>query len=267
MSDCENYQEMISCLLDGELTEEESERLHRHLESCAECAAVYVAFTALQNTLAEDMAEPPKALASGVMSRIRKSAPKKPARIWRSVAAAACIVIIGAAVIRSGLFSRAKSAAPEAPMMMAATESVMEIRDGGAGNGAVAGAAEAPAPEPEEDMPMRYATTADAADADEIVTCEEECKAIVEEPAENFCFPADAAVPLKLSYDGQVWQYAGHTSVLPEGAQASDADTLNDFYSGKSLLGDSPEIGLFFRMDDTLYVPDGNGGWNIYTAE
>ena len=43
MKDCAYYQELISCLLDRELTVEEGQDLAAHARTCPECQAVYTA--------------------------------------------------------------------------------------------------------------------------------------------------------------------------------------------------------------------------------
>lgn len=44
MIDCEKCREMISCLLDGELSQAEQSLVREHIASCPECRSVYDAF-------------------------------------------------------------------------------------------------------------------------------------------------------------------------------------------------------------------------------
>ena len=63
MSGCEKYIELISSMVDGELTHEQEAELRTHLESCDECRKVYDAFKGISNALSEELAEPPEMLA------------------------------------------------------------------------------------------------------------------------------------------------------------------------------------------------------------
>ncbi len=130
MHECEYYQELMSRLLDEDLTAEEQASLREHVSSCRRCRQMFAAFTGMTQVLREDQAEPPRDLAKGVMERIadekaepgrsgRRSpaSPRRAARPlspWIRVGAAACLVLLAAgaatAVIRGG---RAGSAAGE----------------------------------------------------------------------------------------------------------------------------------------------------------
>ena len=48
MSGCEKYQELISAMLDGELSTEKTVELSVHLAKCPECRAMYEAFSAMR---------------------------------------------------------------------------------------------------------------------------------------------------------------------------------------------------------------------------
>ena len=72
MKDCAYYQELISRLIDRELTLEEGEELAAHARSCPECQAVYKAFSTLSGTLSDELEEPPEELAENVMAQIRR---------------------------------------------------------------------------------------------------------------------------------------------------------------------------------------------------
>ena len=51
MKDCAYYQELISRLVDREITPEEGEELAAHARECEECRAVYTAFVSLSDAL------------------------------------------------------------------------------------------------------------------------------------------------------------------------------------------------------------------------
>ena len=54
MNSCAYYQELISSLVDGELSEEENEALMLHLNTCSRCNAMYAVFHDLADILSED---------------------------------------------------------------------------------------------------------------------------------------------------------------------------------------------------------------------
>lgn len=45
MTDCEKCREMISCLLDGELSQAEQSFVREHIAACPECRSVYDALS------------------------------------------------------------------------------------------------------------------------------------------------------------------------------------------------------------------------------
>lgn len=120
MNNCGHYEKLMDRLLDGELTPAEDAELQAHVRACPDCQVRLDALLAIQDILSGDMAEPPAALAAGVMDRIRAEennnnvvpiarARKRP--VWRHWAVAACLaVVIGSgalAAVRGGLRSSA----------------------------------------------------------------------------------------------------------------------------------------------------------------
>lgn len=155
MSSCEYYQEMISRMIDDDLSEEERAVLARHLDTCPECSALYTAFSDISAAISDALAEPPKDLTDNIMAKLRRADikaknPRKPR--WRGMlATAACLaVVIMAAWFIPNMF-RAGSASTAASDMAApaAVEYAME-EDTAAGEGTVEAAA---AEEPAEVMP------------------------------------------------------------------------------------------------------------------
>ena len=121
MSSCEQIQELISRMLDEELTPQEAEAVRRHRENCPDCAAMYAAFQALSDTLGQDLEEPPEALRENVMAELRreeirqKNTRRGP---WRAVLTAAACVLIFVGITqfvnpRLGRKSVALTAAPQ----------------------------------------------------------------------------------------------------------------------------------------------------------
>ena len=73
MSNCELYQEMISRMIDDELSEEERTVLARHLDTCLECSALYAAFSGLSAAIADDLEAPPEELSDNIMAELRRA--------------------------------------------------------------------------------------------------------------------------------------------------------------------------------------------------
>lgn len=141
MKGCEYYQELISRLLDADLTAEEEAALRSHLDSCGECRLIYEAFSGVSGMIAESLEEPPKTLHENIMAEIRRAEIKKKNRRLRPVlTAAAClaVVLIGFFGLKNTLFA-AKAVAPMA-MYEAAVSEDMAAQE--------AAPAEAPRPAP-----------------------------------------------------------------------------------------------------------------------
>lgn len=103
MKDCLKYQEMISAMLDGELTHEQQRELEEHLLLCPECRAMHTAFLSLSEALDGDVTSVPARLHDKIMTGV-KAVEKKRKRPLLTVlrpymAAAACLVVIVAAVL------------------------------------------------------------------------------------------------------------------------------------------------------------------------
>lgn len=120
MKTCEAYREMISRLLDEDLSAEERSELERHAASCPDCAAVLAAFRSLSEALADDPAEPPEGLHENIMADVRREAIRRrqaPKRVRSFLALAACaaLVILAAANLpRMGSSGPKLAAAPAA---------------------------------------------------------------------------------------------------------------------------------------------------------
>ena len=188
--DCERWQARIQDRLDGTISPAEDAALEAHLAVCPECRALYDVLAALPELMAEDAAEPPAALADGVMSRIyaweetqagdaapdpvninaARTARKTGGRAWGRLAVAACLVLVigGGVLAGKGLFA-SKAAA--------------------SGSITLESAQEAPAPWPEAAPVMDGITEDNAAEA----APEEEHLMAAEEPATDGAVPEEAA--------------------------------------------------------------------------
>ncbi|MBQ7896218.1 MAG: zf-HC2 domain-containing protein [Oscillospiraceae bacterium] len=101
MIGCEYYQELISQLIDGELTKDEESELAEHLQNCPECAAMHRAFAELSAIMEEDMEDSPEMLCPNVMAELRRAEILKKNRRKSAIkalfATAACAVFVIAA--------------------------------------------------------------------------------------------------------------------------------------------------------------------------
>lgn len=108
MTDCEKCREMISCLLDGELSEAEQSLVREHIASCPECRSVYDAFSAVSEQMHEE--EPlPDGLHEKIMSGIKAKPKKKTGIVWiKYLSVAACLALVIFAGVKSGMLSPAE---------------------------------------------------------------------------------------------------------------------------------------------------------------
>ncbi len=106
MNGCQEYQELISRMLDEDLDTAEREALAEHVKRCPDCAAVYVAFRSLSESLSEDLVEPSPDLHEKIMADVRREAMRTRNaahhhhRRWHTVTtAAACLLLVVAAAL------------------------------------------------------------------------------------------------------------------------------------------------------------------------
>lgn len=163
MNRCEEYQELISRMIDDELTADEVSVLAEHLKTCADCAVVFKAFSALSNSTKETMADLPQGLHEQIVAGARrqhiKNANKSKRKPIRNlIAAAACLVLVVGVTMAFGapgvlLASSAKNAEESAAFdVQAETRSAAppeQLQFSGEADVVVGGGAEAPDGEPE----------------------------------------------------------------------------------------------------------------------
>ncbi|MGI6498805.1 MAG: anti-sigma factor family protein [Oscillospiraceae bacterium] len=97
MNDCSYFEEQISGLLDGVLSQEETEALFAHLAQCPSCSALYEDLKRLSNAMPHLEGSPPAGFAHGVLKEISRRRKQK-ARRRRSLAAVLAVVLLGACV-------------------------------------------------------------------------------------------------------------------------------------------------------------------------
>ena len=100
MNNCDMYQELISRLVDGELSREEYAALDAHMENCAECSAMYAVFASLSDIIGGEDEALPEDLHENIMAGVRRSAMIKnnkrrlPRPVRNALAAAACAAFV-----------------------------------------------------------------------------------------------------------------------------------------------------------------------------
>jgi len=164
MRSCEEFQERISAMLDGGLTEAEAAEVRAHIAECPECAAMYEAFAAIS---AADAEEVPDGLHAAVMTKVTMA--QKAMKTQRKIVTlrpvlttAACLVVIVGTLFaaRTALHQGAKSTAET--MVMTAAAGVEEPMIAMAAPAAAADAMEDAAPAEGEPVPMPESTAAPA---------------------------------------------------------------------------------------------------------
>ncbi len=132
MKDCAYYQELISRLVDREITPEQGEELAAHARECEECRAVYAAFSSLSELIGDELVDPPVQLRENVMAEIRRSEVwkqnRKPRQIrrWAAIAASAVLVIGLGALTLPRLLQKGSAAKASNSMAVYSMESAAE---------------------------------------------------------------------------------------------------------------------------------------------
>ncbi len=99
MTECEKYMELISGLVDGELSEEEEKEVREHMDGCESCRRMYEVFMALSKEHVESE-KVPATLKDSVMYHVsftKRDRPKGKRSSWKNyitVAAAVAAVVI-----------------------------------------------------------------------------------------------------------------------------------------------------------------------------
>lgn len=153
MTNCEVYWELMSCALDGALTDEESRRLEEHLTQCPECRELFVQMQGLQGDM-PGVEEAPADFADGVMAGVAGTEQEipftnlpqnrdihkegrdslkawwKPITQWCAIAACFLIICgVGTMANRSGLFSADSTSGASAPSTAVQNQESVIIAD------------------------------------------------------------------------------------------------------------------------------------------
>ncbi len=260
MAGCERYEELICALAGGDLAPDREAELRAHMAGCEDCRRLYEAVMAASQVLREDMAEPPAALAEGVMARVaayeaeraeaRPVRPVKKLRRWMPLAAAAClaVVIAGAALPRLMGRKGASGAAADA----AAPEAAPYVMESDGGEAAARSA----------DMPETVSLTEGMMDA------------VAEEPAEaeeDFASDEDGALSGAANAEAAPVEPAagavGYTLCDPDGnavAVISDREALDGLLRGEVIAAGPEGFAPMYTLtlDGVRYVlaADGEDG-------
>lgn len=104
MSSCEEYRELVSALLDGELSGAQQDEILEHLAACPDCRQYREDLTAIRRLLDWEEAQPPEGFAESVMARAAETPQEKPVgkalpfprwKRWAALAACCAVAALG----------------------------------------------------------------------------------------------------------------------------------------------------------------------------
>ncbi|MBO4915015.1 MAG: zf-HC2 domain-containing protein [Oscillospiraceae bacterium] len=137
----EEYRDLLSALLDGELDEAQRASALAHLDECEECRAYYAELCAVHDAIAELEPETvPAGFAESVMARLLegekvvKLKKRSPWRGWTALAACAAVVVLAVGVTqnsRKSANTNTMEMAPAAPAAGYREEGAEEPSTGG----------------------------------------------------------------------------------------------------------------------------------------
>ena len=281
MSQCEFYQELISRMVDGDLSAREEADLARHTETCPDCAALFQAFSAISSQIGEDLEEAPFDLRDNVMAEIHREEIRRRNRIptiLRSVlSAAACVALIfgvylGVSITQGkNLVTAAYDAAPAAAeeKVAAAGAEVRAMPEAAPAEAeeAPAEAEEAAAAEEPADAPLLQSNAVESAPESDhpLLGMGSGASAPVEtsreEPAEAFDETAEAAaaeVPALEEWELTNWDLSLLRELLKGSPEERSAEEMEPHAFGRILLRNVREEleVLLYEEDGVLYYLD-----------
>lgn len=157
MSSCDKYQELISRMVDGDLSPEEKHDLADHVETCPSCSALFQDFFAISKQIGEDLEEPPLDLRDSVMAEVQRAEIRRrnriPTIIRGVLSAAACLAVIsgiylGVSLTQGKHLTTAASGADAVAEEKAVAEEAAALPEEGAVQDRAAGAKEEAAEAP-----------------------------------------------------------------------------------------------------------------------
>lgn len=144
MSDCERWQELMSQMLDDEITPEDAAALRSHMRTCQSCQAMWNLLFTVSHTIQQDIVQPPVELSQSVMARVRaenarnteasgsgRSRKNRDRRlpVWTRAAAAACLVVVIGAVAYASWDGRGMASSSTSLSIRAADTAEAETAD------------------------------------------------------------------------------------------------------------------------------------------
>ena len=100
MQDCSRSGELLSALVDDELSEEEARELDTHLATCARCRSDLRLLQTLHEELGQALPDPPETLRSGIMYKVGLEKKRRFGAFWRWAASAAVFVFALLGVVK-----------------------------------------------------------------------------------------------------------------------------------------------------------------------
>ena len=267
MSPCEKYQELISRMVDGELTAREEADLADHIESCTACAALFRAFSAISEQIGGDLEDAPLDLRENVMAEIRREEIRKKNRIptiFRAVmSTAACAAIVFGVYLGVTLTKKAQistAAYQDAPAaaeerMVLAAESAPEALE-------TEEAAEEALPEEEPaPTPMPDAAPAEAAEEPAAPMLGAGAAAAADEPKEadaDNVAAFDAKEEETPVWDFSHWDLSLFRELLGGEEAGLTREELEPSLIGCAMVRSGSELAEFrlYALDETLYYYD-----------
>ena len=280
MSSCEQYQELISRMVDGDLSQKEQKELLTHIETCPECAALYQAFSLLSDKISGELEESPLDLRDNVMAEIHREEIRRRNRIptiLRSVlSAAACVALIfgvylGVSITQGkNLVTAAYDAAPAAAeeKVAAAGAEVRAMPEAAPAEAeeAPAEAEEAAAAEEPADAPLLQSNAVESAPESDhpLLGMGSGASAPVEtsreEPAEAFDETAEEAAeaPALEEWELTNWDLSLLRELLKGSPEERSAEEMEPHAFGRILLRNVREEleVLLYEEDGVLYYLD-----------
>ena len=251
MRKCKEYQEMICCAIDSELSAEDQRALSHHLEQCPNCRKVYAQMHQASVALQQSDSEVPAALLEGVMQRIGSAAPeaKKPRKkpYIRYLSAAACLALvlfIGYAALHSGFGASKDAAAQESNTAFdrytVGGESI-GLYDDLSDSGAVM-----------EPTSPEFSPLEEYGDGDNnVVTTDRGFDTTDQSEAEA----------LFIEWGDKTFTYSGHVDTMPDfGGKTLSYDELTLPEELNADPGRNPLL-----CGETLLIPDTEGGWFTFS--
>lgn len=129
MSGCENYEEMLSAWLDGELGDEEESSLMQHLESCPGCRSRSEGFRSVDRLITRFNTAPGPGLEGRIQSAVMPKPQNPFGRLIRVAVAALVLIAISLVILVTGDNAAASRAAESLAALDVMTDQALEEQE------------------------------------------------------------------------------------------------------------------------------------------